>query len=121
MDSLAYLFSLGFSGSDAVRAIFFLLIGSLFVTKRLPPWRVTTVLLALDLAWPYAMMLLQGNSFSAVGGALQGAMHFHEDAVIGFLVRAAGFYVVLRGTFSIRRRLQAAFPDDGSKSRLMPF
>ena len=121
MDALAYVFSLGFSGSDAVRAIFFLLIGSLFVTKRLPPWRVTTFLLVLDLAWPYVMMLMQGNSFSAVVTSLRAALYLHEDALIGFLVRAAGFYVVLRGTFSIRRRLQEAFPDDGRKSGLMPF
>ena len=121
MDALAYLFSLGFSGSDAVRAVFFLLIGSLFVTKRLPPWRVTAIIVVIDLLWPYGMMLLQGNDVKSVEAALRGALHLHEDAIVGFLVRTAGFYVVLRGTFSVRRRLHQAFPEDGSKSSVMPF
>lgn len=121
MDALVYLFSLGFSGTDAARAALLLLFGALFVTKRFPPWRMTMLLLLIDTAWPYVGMAQAGAGPQAISTAIRGALQFHEDAVVGFLVRASGFYVFLRGTFSIRRKLQNAFPEDKSKPGLLPF
>ncbi|MEM9839015.1 MAG: hypothetical protein AAF830_07645 [Pseudomonadota bacterium] len=121
MDALVYLFSLGFSGSDAARAALLLLLGALFITKRFPPWRMTVLLIIIDVAWPYVAMAQAGAGPQEINTALRGAMQFHEDAVVGFLVRLTGFYVFLRGTFSVRRKLQAALPEDKSRPGLLPF
>lgn len=121
MDALVYLLSLGFSGSDAPRAALLLLIGALFVTHRFKPWRMTLLLLVIDLAWPFITMAREGASPAMVNAAIRGALEFPEDAVVGFLVRASGFYLFIRGTFSLRRKLQSAFPDDPKKPGLLPF
>ncbi|MEM1409258.1 MAG: hypothetical protein AAGG79_00760 [Pseudomonadota bacterium] len=122
MEQLLYVLSLGFSGSDAARAAMLLLIGALFVTKRFRPWRMTLLLLFIDVVWPYAALTFQGAGAGTLEAALKSPMNIHEDAVVGFLVRAAGFYVILRGTFSLRRRLQETFPEkQQGKAGLMPF
>ena len=121
MDALVYLFSLGFSGSDAIRAAFLLLFGALFITKRFLPWRMTLLLLAVDFVWPFVGMAMQGYDAPAIRVAVQGTLAMNEDEMVGVLVRAAGFYVFLRGTFSLRRKLHNAFPEDGSKPGLLPF
>ncbi|NNU17666.1 hypothetical protein HK107_15145 [Parvularcula sp. ZS-1/3] len=120
MEQLLYVFSLGFSGSDATRAIILLLIGALFVTNKFPAWKVTVILLIIDQAWPYVQMLREGDGHKGVEIALRGqAMHW-QDVLAGFLVRAAGFYVFIRGTFSLRRKLHNAMPDEGG-GKLLPF
>ncbi len=121
MEQLQYLFSLGFSGSDATRALLLLLIGALFVTNRFPPMRMTIVLLIIDQALPYIQMLRDGGHLGAEI-ALRGQLMHLEDTMVGFLVRAAGFYVFIRGTFSLRRKLHNAFPEEGEgKPKFLPF
>lgn len=121
MEQLLYLFSLGFSGSDASRALILLLVGALFVTNRFPPMRMTLLLLVVDQAWPYVQMLREG-SHHGVEIAIRGQLMHWEDGLVGLLVRAAGFYLFIRGTFSLRRKLHNAFPEDGEKKAgFLPF
>jgi hypothetical protein len=115
MDEALYLFSLGFSGSDAIRAMILLLLGSLFVTNRFPPWKMTLLLLAVDQLWPWAVMVQDGFGHRSIEIAIRGAALHWQDAAIGFLVRAAGFYVFVRGTFSLRRKLHNALPDGAAR------
>ncbi|MEE4212169.1 MAG: hypothetical protein V2I43_23230 [Parvularcula sp.] len=115
MDEALYLFSLGFSGSDAVRALVLLLLGSLFVTNRFPPWKMTILLLTIDQLWPYGVMLHDGLGPRAIELALRGGALHWQDALIGFLIRAGGFYLFVRGTFSLRRKLHNALPEEGNR------
>lgn len=121
MDEVLYVFSLGFSGSDATRALILLLLGSLFVSTRLPPWKMTLFLLSIDLLWPYIEMLREGGGPKAVEIVLRGYVQTWQDTLAGFLVRVAGFYVVIRGIFSLRRKLHNAFPESAEKKGALPF
>lgn len=120
MDALLYLFSLGFSGSDALRALVLVLLGSLFVTTRFPPMRMTILLLIVDQIWPYAAMLNDGYSHKSVELSIRASAVHWQDAMVGFLVRAAGFYLFIRGTFSLRRKLHNVLPDE-EKQKALPF
>lgn len=120
MEQLLYVLSLGFSGSDAARAVVLVLMGALFVTKRFPPWRMVLLLLLIDLAWPYAGMLRGGSGLREIEFAIRAVFVHWQDALAGFLVRAAGFYIFVRGTFSLRRKLHEAFPEE-KKAGALPF
>lgn len=121
MDALVYLLALGFSGTDAIRALLLLLFGALFISRQFLPWKMTLLLLVIDTVWPYAAMLKAGYGLDGVNVMIRGTLAQGDDALAGFLVRAAGFYVFLRGTFSLRRKLHNAFPDSGEKAKLFPF
>ena len=121
MEQLQYVFSLGFSGSDATRALILLLVGALFVTNRFPPMRMTIVLLIIDQAWPY-VQLLRDTGHYGFEMAVRGQLAQWEDSMVGLLVRAAGFYIFIRGTFSLRRKLHNAFPEGAErKPGFLPF
>lgn len=120
MDELLYVISLGFSGSDVGRAMLLVLIGALFVTRRFLPWKMTLVVLVIDQAWPYLSLLAETGNHALVAQSFRGQMMRWEDNLAPFLVRWAGLYILLRGSFSLRRKLQTAFPDDG-KPGILPF
>ncbi len=122
MDALLYAFSLGFSGSDMIRAVVLMMIGAFVVTKQFSASKVTAVLLLIDTAWPYGAMLLADGSHKGVEIALRGAIMHWDDYLAGFLVRAAGFYVFIRGSYSVRRKLHESFGEgDSGGAKLLPF
>ncbi|MCQ8185900.1 hypothetical protein [Parvularcula maris] len=119
MDQLLYVLSLGFSGSDAVRALILLLVGALFVGKRILPLKMTVILLVIDLVWPYAAAAFEPGGAASAPSMIQGqAMHW-QDGLAAFLVRAAGFYIFIRGSYSLRRKLHQDAADGSGK--LLPF
>lgn len=120
MEQLLYVFSLGFSGSDATRAVILVLFGALFVSSRLRPFRMTVILLTIDAMWPYIMMLRAGAEPGEVFTMISAQFVDWDDALAGFLVRAAGFYIFIRGTFSLRRKLHAALPEE-KQAGALPF
>jgi hypothetical protein len=119
MDQLLYVLSLGFSGSDAVRAIILLLVGALFVGKRILPLKMTLILLMIDLVWPYASNALEPGAALSTPSMIQGQAAHWQDGLAAFLVRAAGFYLFIRGSYSLRRKLHENAPDGSGK--LLPF
>lgn len=120
MDELRYLISLGFSGSDMVRAVILLVLGSLFVTRRFPPLRMTIILLLIDQAWPIIAAMNEDGGSNAIQASIRWSAENWEDSLAGFMVRAAGFYIFVRGTFSLRRKLHEALPEE-KKAGALPF
>ncbi|MEO1656425.1 MAG: hypothetical protein AAFR65_01775 [Pseudomonadota bacterium] len=112
MDALLYLLSLGFSGSDLTRALILVLLGSLFVSARFQPWKMTLLILVIDLLWPYYSMLQDGVGMGVVVDTLAGYADHWQDNAVGLAVRWAGFYVFIRGMFSFRRKLHNALPEE---------
>lgn len=112
MEEARYVLSLGFSGSDLVRAIILIAIGSLFVTSRFKPWKMVLFLFAIDQLWPYISMLLDGHSFRTLTLTVRANWVDREDQLLGFLVRLGGFYVAIRGIYSARRKLHNALPEE---------
>ncbi|GGY49797.1 hypothetical protein [Parvularcula lutaonensis] len=123
MEAIAYLFSLGFSGTDAIRAAGFIVIGSLIVSNRLPPWKVTLAIIFIDFLWPYVAMLRDGGGMKAVEISIRGLFLTFDDTFAGYLVRWSGFYVAIRGIFSLRKKLHDLFPEESEKQKkgAMPF
>jgi hypothetical protein len=119
MDQLLYVLSLGFSGSDAVRAIILLLVGALFVGKRILPLKMTVILLIIDQAWPYLSLAMEPGAVSSTPSMIQGQAAHWKDGLAAFLIRAAGFYVFIRGSYSLRRKLHDNAPEGSGK--LLPF
>ncbi|MEM7740701.1 MAG: hypothetical protein AAF225_07860 [Pseudomonadota bacterium] len=111
MDALLYLLSLGFSGSDLTRALILVLLGSLFVSSRFLPWKMTLLLLAVDQLWPYYSMLRDGVGARVVVDTLIGYADHWQDNIVGLLVRWGGFYIFVRGMYSVRRKLHNALPE----------
>jgi len=112
MDALLYLLSLGFSGTDLKRALGLVVLGSLFVSNRFAPWKMTLLLLVVDQLWPFVSVLRSGAGMGVVVDTLVGYGAHWQDNLVGLMVRWTGFYVLIRGMFSIRRRLHNVLPEE---------
>ena len=122
MSDLLYVLQMGFSGSDLQRALYLILGGSFFVSRRLRPWKVTAALLAGDAVWPYASMVMTDGSHHSAELALRAAATDWQDYSAGWIVRAVGFYGAILGVYSLRAKLHEGEAAQGEpRKKLLPF
>ena len=105
MDDLFYIFSIGFAGSDVVRALWIGLLASLLVSRRVPPWRMTVIAFIIDRAWPFYAMGRAGHDQDAVMAAVYGTIAAMPQDLAYYSVRLLGLWGLIHVGYNLRRFL----------------
>lgn len=103
MQELAYLFSIGFSGSDLTRALWIGLVASLFASKRLPAWKVTILAFIIDRIWPFIGMRIAGTEPDVIWNSVISTFLSAPDDAAYYLIRYLGFLGLIYLGYNVRR------------------
>lgn len=111
MQDLAYLFSIGFSGSDLVRALWLGLIASLFASRKLRAWKVTIFAFLIDQLWPFFAMRMAGAEMDIVWSSAAATVLSVPENAAYYVIRYLGFMGLIYAGYHIRRFLHHGRPD----------
>lgn len=106
MDDLQYIFSLGFSGSDVVRAVLMSFFIAMIASKKRPIWRLCLWGLVIDQAvWPIAAQATAGAGIHSIYASIGALFTTFLDNVGIYIVRFVGILAMTSLFFAIRSKL----------------
>ena len=117
MQDLYYIFSLGFSGSDFVRALWIGLVASLLATRRFRPWKVVIIALTIDLIWPFYAMSLYGYETDVIVASIGTTLNNIPQDMAYYLIRYIGFLGLVYLGYNLRRFVHGYEPPDVHKKK----
>ncbi|GGD01973.1 hypothetical protein [Aquisalinus flavus] len=112
MQDLAYLFSIGFSGSDLTRALWIGLLFSLLASRRFPAWRVTIFAFVLDRVWPFLAMSFAGAGNDIVFDSVIATILRVPDDAAYYIIRYLGLMGLIYFGYHVRRFLHTGKPQE---------
>lgn len=115
MQDLIYIFSLGFSGSDLVRALWIGLLASLLATRRFRPWKVGIFAFMVDRIWPFYAMSLHGYEQDVISAAMMATLMNVPNDMAYYLIRYIGILGLVYLGYNIRRFIHGYHPPDAGK------
>jgi len=106
MEDLTYILSLGFSGSDIIRAVIIAFLAAMLVSKNRKPWQLALWALLFDrLLWPISALMINGTQTSTIGDILDGMLQSFSDDLGVYVVRFAGLLVLIMIFHAMRKRI----------------
>lgn len=121
MEDLIYIISIGFAGSDIVRALWIGLLASLLVSTRLPPWRMSVVAFMIDRIWPFYAMSLAGHDQEVVLAAVYGTFATAPQDLAYYAIRFLGLAGLVHVGYNLRRFLHFAAQSEGQRKGVLPY
>lgn len=106
MEDLRHIVSLGFSGSDIVRAVLIAFAFAIIIGKRRSAWTLGAIALVIDrVIWPVAGMAFAGAENASIWGALGGLGKTFVDDLGVYVVRYLGLVIMIALFISMRAGL----------------
>ncbi|MGV6802366.1 MAG: hypothetical protein ACWA5L_10635 [bacterium] len=122
MEDLAYIFSLGFSGSDFWRALWIGLFCSLLASSKRRPWKIGIFAFLLDRAWPFYAMSLHGYDMDVISGSIGAALLAIPQDITLLTIRYLGILGLVYLGYNLRLMLHFYAPEQGRKGRgVLPY
>ncbi|GEM_PF-1284003 len=122
MDDLRYIVTLGFSGSDVIRAVILAFLFAMATSRQSDVWRMAAFAFLIDrFVWPIAGMALSGSDIHAIYASVGAYFTGFLDDLGIYVVRYLGLCLMMSGFIALRRRIHHVKPAKTSSKPAYPY
>lgn len=122
MEDLRYIVTLGFSGSDVVRAVILAFLFAMMTARQSDVWRMAAFAFIIDrFIWPIAGMALSGSDIHAIYASIGAFFTSFLDDLGIYVVRYLGLCLMMSVFIALRRRIHHVKQEKSAAKPAYPY